>query len=429
MRVAAWAWRLWCPLTLVLGATGCDTSPDENPAVAAPGSVSEQVPVQSSAPGVEESQGFVAASVPPEPVVRETPAEASEAEPSTASMDVDLESGATEEPTTQPAIVPASERCAIENRGVWIVHGGLIAQGTGSEWQFHRLQLWGRQSSIWGPDDRDVWVIGAEAFRFDGGAFRAVGESLWGPSADPYKSFQFATNAWGTSADDVWATAANATLPATLSHFNGTSWQQVEGVVGGVQGIWSSAPDDVWVSDGTLHRFDGAQWTVDGDHIGSPWGTAADDVWVGMRWHFDGEQWTEYESEVVSPYQAGAVRVRGGIGGELWGWYKKLYRFDGTGWIEAEQPPNLANQVDWTTNATVWSDFYPSGSGLWAVGASIVKSVSEPTELPVPEMARHVLYNAGDGWRDVTPEAFKVDTMVDSDAYPTIWIAPSSVQK
>jgi hypothetical protein len=116
--------------------------------------------------------------------------------------------------------------------------------------------------------------------------------------------------------------------------------------------------------------------------------------------------------------------VRGGIGGELWGWYRKLYRFDGRGWLEAEQPPNLANQVDWTTNTTVWHDYYPSGIGLWAVGASLVESEVEPSELPINNMVRHVLHNAGDGWIDITPDAFKAEAIVGIDMYPTIWIAP-----
>jgi hypothetical protein len=124
----------------------------------------------------------------------------------------------------------------------------------------------------------DAWIGGdaGTLLHWDGASLSPV--SL--PGAGPALSIR---DLHGLAANDIWLSGSAApgdssgTVPAFVSHFDGTTWSPVQLLTGNpelatapVVRIWELGPDDVW---GATDRF-----APDGRSIGF--------------WHFDGTEWT-----------------------------------------------------------------------------------------------------------------------------------------
>lgn len=123
-----------------------------------------------------------------------------------------------------------------------------------------------------------------------------------------------------------------------------------------LQGIWGSAPDDVWAIgpggalDQTIYHFDGVSWKNDGKSRKisplSIWGFAKNDVWLGgyegRIWHYDGSEWSESLHIDHSDYiYSGFENIWGENKNNIWAVgviitasYREglVYHFDGKAW-------------------------------------------------------------------------------------------------
>ncbi|MDF2692626.1 MAG: Type fimbrial biosis protein PilY1 [Labilithrix sp.] len=135
--------------------------------------------------------------------------------------------------------------------------------------------------SVWARDRHGQWVAGTY-----GTIFRAGATS--DPALQPVESNAVSAFAAvsGTSADDVWAVGAGA----TVRHWQGSRWEIVTVPTrASLRSVWTSAPDDVWIAGegGTLLHYDGARWeeiaVPDGARdrdLRAVWGSSKTDVWV-----------------------------------------------------------------------------------------------------------------------------------------------------
>jgi hypothetical protein len=151
-------------------------------------------------------------------------------------------------------------------------------------------------ATLWGKSANDIWGVGAggTAWRWDGQTWTRV-LPAWSLASDA------ATRIIATSATELWAIVGGALLRG-----DGRTWTPVLSGAetgGGVNDVWASGPDDVWVAtaSGHLLHSDPSGW-----HPEDPWpgavlgepirrisGTGPRDVWVvrgdSSVLHWDGD--------------------------------------------------------------------------------------------------------------------------------------------
>jgi hypothetical protein len=120
------------------------------------------------------------------------------------------------------------------------------------------------EGSEGGESDADDASLGGDTTA-DSDASSCVGEGCVGEHigdgwyVDVLSTGKLWVDVWGSSPDDLWVIAQDA----TLARFDGSSWSQETLPADGLlQVIWGSAPDDVWVAGdlGEVLHFDGASW-------------------------------------------------------------------------------------------------------------------------------------------------------------------------
>ena len=89
----------------------------------------------------------------------------------------------------------------------------------------------------------------------------------------------------------------------------------------GLNGIWGSGPDNVWVvgSRGFAARYDGSKWQVRRPDtllaLFSVWGTGPSDVWAGNSgqavFHWDGSSWTQSSLGFAEDDPRAVIRMAG----------------------------------------------------------------------------------------------------------------------
>ena len=214
----------------------------------------------------------------------------------------------------------------------------------------------------------------------------------------------------GSGPDDVWVVGASQPAESDNStpfafHWDGTSWSsQADIPGGGLNGVWSSASNDVWFAGETTLHWDGAAWTqplgeldytnavwgdvtgvvwavgLDGrtsriDASGTPvtaasgtsqplfgvWGSASTDVWAvglgGTMLHWQGTDWTPSTIPVAT---SSLAAVSGNASNDVWsvGDAGTIVHWDGTTWSSV--PSGTTQDLK-----GAWAD----GAGdAWAVG-------------------------------------------------------------
>jgi hypothetical protein len=209
---------------------------------------------------------------------------------------------------------------------LWIVTHQGIEHYDGIRWTIEVAIDAISGPAIWGSAHDDVWVSGSFGvlLHYDGRAWRetsASGHLLHGGLA--------------TAPGDVWGATES------LHHYDGAGWIETP-LVGEINGIWSQAPDDVWMvgTHGVIQHFDGVQWTTTsaGDRkLLGVWASADDDVWVvgaaGTLLHYDGAAWTEVASGTTNML----LEVYGTSASDVWGVGLRgtILHFDGREWRPA----------------------------------------------------------------------------------------------
>lgn len=153
-----------------------------------------------------------------------------------------------------------------------------------------------------------------------------------------------------------------------------------------LQGIWGSAPNDVWVvgEASTALHFNGVAWSTKdigtSANLHGVWGFSSNDVWAvgqtatspfeGVVLHYDGNQWS---TVMGLPKVIGLQRIRGISSNDLWAVGHKIVssqpvavivHYDGKNWTEANP------------GSTYVSSIWPlSTHEVWAVAPSLDKAV------------------------------------------------------
>ena len=201
--------------------------------------------------------------------------------------------------------------------------------------------------------------------------------------------------------DDAWAVGSSqvdnqATYQPLVSHWNGTSWQQVSlpasvlatiGTTGGRTDVGATSPGNVWAIGWGEHwlHYDGQQWTA-GEFAPPAPGSypnlsrvlvlGLDNVWafggyytsqgalVPYGEHFDGQSWSEFtlpgayfvtSVSAVGPKNIWAV-LSGNGSSEVANW-------DGTSWSTVSLPSSLTGSVN------LKSVLAKSATDVWVGGA------------------------------------------------------------
>lgn len=143
---------------------------------------------------------------------------------------------------------------------------------------------------IWGSSPSDIHVAGGHGiWHWDGWSWKQTWEPWQGGIA-------FGLELWGSGHDDVWAVGSKG----AMVHFDGQSWERVEGVTDkDLYAVWGAGRDDIYVGgDKDLVHFDGELWeSVPGfkrQRVTGLWGSGPNDVWAATDQgllHFDGKTW------------------------------------------------------------------------------------------------------------------------------------------
>jgi hypothetical protein len=146
--------------------------------------------------------------------------------------------------------------------------------------------------SIWGANNRDLWIAASQLFVPGREAIMYHGKSDDGglgfievdsQSSNAIESIH------GTSADDVWAVGSGG----TIRHITAADsrWQVVASpTTETLHAVWASAPDDVWAvgDNATILHYDGKTFTPSAAELPAGrkpalygiWGSAPGDVWI-----------------------------------------------------------------------------------------------------------------------------------------------------
>ena len=249
-----------------------------------------------------------------------------------------------------------------------------------------------------GPDD--VWVAGRA-----GVVLHWNGRTWYGRSEGLTTDV---TRLWVAGADSVWV-ITNA--QQNVLRWDGAKWTASLGfnlITGGIRGLWSSSPTDVWAVGGAIEppttmvqRWNGRAWAPVED-LAAPgshrqplnvYGSSRDDIWLvldfgGLK-HWDGRAWSSRTQGVIGMYFNGPLWAPGPTQAWALGLQDKLYRFENDVWAETNLPIKKAfGQLSGTAASDVWltdeaalwhwdgSAWYVeldgvSPRGVWALGRDV----------------------------------------------------------
>jgi hypothetical protein len=181
---------------------------------------------------------------------------------------------------------------------------------------------------------------------------------------------------WGSAPDDVWVVGPQS----TAAHFDGSAWRRY--IVAGTENtaVWGSGPDDVYVAGlFESEHWDGSGWQpIEMDAFRGAegiWGFAADDVWMadgsGEMAHFDGTTWQVTELE----FTAEASALWGAAPDDVWGVGTPggILHFDGSAWRE------VTHQTIGSPYLRVFHGVHGSAAGdVWVIGSQLGEGGAEP---------------------------------------------------
>lgn len=261
------------------------------------------------------------------------------------------------------------------------VYSAWMDQWDGSQWSA-QPPLDGSVRKAWAQSANDIWAVGfptqatpASVWHFDG--------TSWAPQTISPGTGYDLWSVWAYGAE-AWVLAGTSDSECTLFHFDGSKWvdfREVPPAFPSVCGqVWGSSPSDIWTTSaaGELDHWDGQSWTTMTTPLfGRPYGlygSSANSVWASASGpsvtHWDGTAWTE-----VSPPQdriMGAAEPYTMWPGEL-----------NTIWCNSAEPVAAGKGIVLTRGPTSWTTSWqgaqsqsisaiwgPDGTDdLWAVGS------------------------------------------------------------
>jgi len=194
----------------------------------------------------------------------------------------------------------------------------------------------------------DSWLVGKP-----GALYHLANGTLKGnllTSRDIYR-------VWGSSTSDVWVEPYG---DDALLNRNGGVWS-TQSFSFGPEGVWGTAPDDVWALGQSAARFDGNRWTpvtAFGNLLGNGrsaytgWGTK-NDFWLGgesVLLHFDGSTAVNAIADMDYPQ---IWAFWGSAPNDIWAAGNFTYRYDGTTW-QKQSFTDLERGVWGSSASDVW---------------------------------------------------------------------------
>jgi hypothetical protein len=286
-------------------------------------------------------------------------------------------------------------------RDVWTVgSGGTILHWDGVTWA--RVPFAGNDTfhGVGGSGVSDVWVVSSLNLVLQSPGFASIAGFALRPPLDPTD----AMNRSGASLSKVWSPGPGTIFvggPPTTNRTgrtdslwrfrysvpDGQAWEPVStfcrvSPCAGVEGIWGTSADDVWVigEKGGVRRSKGPvgiggaeEWstmdtTLTSADLHGIWGSSASDVWiVGDRGTI--RHWSNNDSqtwEIVPSNTTEDLRAVWGTGpSDVWvvGDAGTILRWDGTSWR--------------TQTTTIPAGAKPRFSGVWSSGPNDVWVVGE----------------------------------------------------
>jgi hypothetical protein len=212
---------------------------------------------------------------------------------------------------------------------VWAVgNEGILLHWDGSHWTTAsppagvNVGVTTRLVTVWGSAPDDVWTAGrdGELWHYDGTVWSDVDigttDRLFGLA--------------GSGPDDIYMLATDDAFPfqSTLWHYDGSDWSPVSTPSTELRAIWGSSADDVWATapEHILH-FDGTSWSTFDSGPSTPsihhlWGRGPDDVWAagsfGTVWHWDGATWSFVASPTTGAQSSVHLTGIAGTADEEW---------------------------------------------------------------------------------------------------------------
>ncbi|HEY3447260.1 MAG TPA: hypothetical protein VGK67_12885 [Myxococcales bacterium] len=266
-----------------------------------------------------------------------------------------------------------------------VTMSGLVVGNSGDGWRRQDAGPSEVLSALWGVGAQDLWAAGDQrAFHWDG--------STW-TGFDVGADHDSIHDLWGNGSDDLWAVGVKwSTTPQgnvgspKAWHWNGSAWSEasVAAPVGStLDGIWGTAPDDLWVigngswpHEAFILHFDGTTWTQVTSVPGilhRVFGSGPDDVWTvgedgdltlpdALLLHWDGSAWTEVPVRPEWPLLA----VWAGSSSDAWA--------SGSLYWSSWPPPGSAELLRW--DGTTWTSVpYGSDVGIYAIWGRSVDDV------------------------------------------------------
>lgn len=88
--------------------------------------------------------------------------------------------------------------------------------------------------------------------------------------------------------------------PVHMTHYDGSQWSAVRDFTATThpQGIWAASSSNVYLADGSLHHFDGSQWTDFTVPVNLIHGTSTTDIYAASSWNdrrvyrYNGSRWS-----------------------------------------------------------------------------------------------------------------------------------------
>jgi hypothetical protein len=173
-----------------------------------------------------------------------------------------------------------------------------MAHWTGASW----TPVSGRTdklAGVFGNSTNDFWSVGyshgaAEIIQYSG--------SAWS-TPTPGGSLAATVNAfWGSTSNDLWATATTSSTTGEILHFDGSAWSVSKTLTFAPTAIWGASATDIWVvgRGGAIMNWNGCAWapasSMTTNDLASVYGSQSRDVWAvggsGTIDHWGGAGWS-----------------------------------------------------------------------------------------------------------------------------------------
>ncbi|MGE5186894.1 MAG: hypothetical protein ACM31C_32810, partial [Acidobacteriota bacterium] len=329
---------------------------------------------------------------------------------------------------------------------VWVVGsntqaaGNITAHWNGTTWTAYADTLFYSPLAILPLADNDVWVAyngSGNARHYDGIRWTYV-QNVAVP---------------GVSFGSLLATPSELvaiSFDGVAYRFSGQVYAQLAADTGNVDAVgvlWSDAPDDVYVGDGSgsvLH-FDGQKWTttaVASGAIVALWGTRGDDVWAVARvatnaspvFHYDGVGWTNPPG-----ITSAASAVWGSAKDDVWflGSFG-VYHYDGSSItaslaIAGEKISGTGPDDVWVTGGSVTAGgaAYHSDGAAWSAPTQLAHHVNAlvavaPNDVFASGDGSHVMHYDGTTWSDTQLLVFDPLTNASASAPDDVYVASAT---